>query len=126
MEMVARRLYESNVSSLLVGESGALVSIVTERDLVDAIARGLPVDTPVDVVAVPNPLTVSVDDSLWQAGVCMIENGVRHLVVTSNNQAVGVVSMRDVVCSLIATATSEATDEILLRTVVERPEFWLG
>jgi CBS domain-containing protein len=126
MEAVAQRLRAADISCALVGEPGELISIITERDLVDALARGLPADTAVGVVSVANPLTASTDETLWEAGARMLDKGVRHLVVTMDNRAVAVVSMRDVVGGLIATPVPDAAMAVIRSAVAERPEFWLG
>jgi CBS domain-containing protein len=122
----ARRLRAANVSSLLVGEPGSLISIVTERDVVDAFARDQSPDVPVISVSVANPLSIGDDATLGEAGQRMVENGVRHLVVTAGEQAVAVVSMRDVVAALLSTNTAAGTFAVLCGAVASRPEFWLG
>ena len=73
----ARQLREANVSSLLVGEPGCLVSIVTERDIVTAVAHGLSPDEPITSISADNPYSVSADITLAAAGNRMIELGVR-------------------------------------------------
>jgi CBS domain-containing protein len=122
----ARRLRSANVSSLLVGEPGGLISIVTERDVVDACARGIAPEMPVMTVSVANPLTVPADATLGEAGQRMVDNGVRHLVVSTDDKAVGVVSMRDVVAALLSAGSPDAAIAVLCGAVADRPEFWLG
>ena len=123
----ARALRAANVSSVLVGEPGTLVSIVTERDLVEVLAQGIDPLLPVRSFAVANPLTIPVDATLGEAGERMVANSVRHLVVTEENQAIAIVSMRDVVVALLSTAGGvDATIAVFCGAVGDRPEFWLG
>jgi CBS domain-containing protein len=123
----ARRLRSANVSSLLVGRPGALVSIITERDLVDAFARRLAPELAVASISAADPLTVPADATLAQAGQRMVEHGIRHLVVTSaEDQAVAVVSMRDVAAAMLSSAAPDAAVAVLCGAIADRPEFWLG
>ena len=123
----ACQLREANVSSLLVGEPGCLISIVTERDVVTAVAHGLSPDEPITSISADNPYSVSADATLAAAGNRMIELGVRHLVVTDGDRAVGVVAMRDVVAVLLSGSDGpDVTLTVLCGSVAEHPEFWLG
>jgi len=123
----ARLLRAANVSSVLVGHPGTLVSIVTERDIVEALAQGVDPEMAISLFAVPNPLTIAADATLGEAGERMVANGVRHLVVTDDSTAIAVVSMRDVVVALLSAAsTTDATIAVFCGAVGDRPEFWLG
>lgn len=123
----ARRMREANVSSLLVGEPGCLVSIVTERDIVAAMADGMTPDERITAISADNPYTVAADTTLAAAGHRMIELGVRHLVVAEGDRALGVVAMRDVVAVLLSgTEGPDVTLTLLCGSIAEHPELWLG
>jgi CBS domain-containing protein len=122
----AKRLRTANVSSLLVGEPGSLIAILTERDLVDALARGVDPQERVASFSVANPFTISIDASLGEAGELMVESGVRHLVVTAGAQAVAVVSMRDVVAATLSIGSADETIALFCGAVSDCPEVWLG
>jgi CBS domain-containing protein len=123
----ARMLRSANVSSVLVGEPGRLISIVTERDVVAAVACGLGPDEPITRISAEDPFSISADATLAEAGARMIEHRVRHLVVAEGGQAIGVVGMRDVVAVLLSgTETSHVTLAVIGGSVADRPEFWLG
>src|SRR4051794_32827259 len=123
----ARQLREANVSSLLVGEPGCLVSIVTERDIVTAVAHGLSPDEPITAISAENPYSIDADTTLAAAGNRMIELGVRHLVVAVDDRVLGVVAMRDVVAVLLSGPDgADVTLTLLYGSVAEHPEFWLG
>lgn len=92
----ARRMRESQVGALAVIDGGRLVGILTERDLVDAMAEGLsPRVTSVAAYMTPEPVTVDSDDDCSDAALTMLELGVRHLPVTRGDALVGMVSARD-------------------------------
>jgi CBS domain-containing protein len=101
-------------SSILVGAPGELVSILTERDVLLAVAGDVPHETPVGQLAVPRPITVDANATVHAAGRCMLEDDVRHLVVTRGNRAVGVLSMRDVLRACLG-----LTDVPVARAVME-------
>jgi CBS domain-containing protein len=123
----AQMLRSANVSCLLVGEPGCLISIVTERDVVTAVACGLAADQSITRIAAENPFSIPADATLAEAGNRMITHGVRHLVVAEGDQAVGVIAMRDVVAVLLSGSdTSDLTMAAVCGSIADRPEFWLG
>lgn len=126
LNQVARIMRAHDVSALVVGRPAELVAIVTERDLTQALADGRQPDTEVAAIASPGPLTVGPGASVVEAAVLMLRHGVRHLVVTRGRQAVGVVSMRDVMGALVCTVTPDAVVVLLEQLRVDPPELWLG
>jgi CBS domain-containing protein len=110
----------------LVGSQGELVSILTERDVTHAVAAGASPTTPAGELAVPRPLTVDLEDSVHAAGRLMLEHNVRHLVVTSGNQAIGVLSIRDVLAVMLAASDTSVLVAALHRAALTRPEHWWG
>jgi signal-transduction protein with cAMP-binding, CBS, and nucleotidyltransferase domain len=88
----------AGVGSLVVMDADDVQGIVTERDVVSALANGTDPDTArvVDVESVcPRYLTLA--DSVSTAAGVMLAAGCRHLPVVDEGVAVGIVSMRDVV-----------------------------
>jgi CBS domain-containing protein len=122
----ARIMRANDISALVVGRPGELVSIVTERDLTQALADGLPPETPMTAVASPEPLTVLPDASVVEAAILMLRHGVRHLVVARGGRAVGMLSMRDVLAALVATGNPHTILVMLEHLHVDPPELWLG
>jgi CBS domain-containing protein len=122
----ARLMRDEDISCVLVGAPGELVSILTERDLTKALADGATGDTAVESYAASNPLTVSSEATVRHAAALMLYYGVRHLVVTSENQAVGVISMRDALASLVDSATPESFVVMVHEALETRPDSWWG
>jgi len=94
---VAQRMAERNVGAVLVLEGARLAGIMTERDLMRAVARGLRDDAVVGDCMTANPETIAPDDTIEHAAVLMIHGGYRHLPVMDGGVVVGVLSMRDLV-----------------------------
>ena len=82
------------VGSALVVKDERLVGIVTERDVLRAVASG-DVNGPVADWMTRHPETVDADESTQQAAVVMIHGGFRHLPVLDEGTPCGIVSIRD-------------------------------
>ncbi|MGV1048686.1 MAG: cyclic nucleotide-binding/CBS domain-containing protein [Solirubrobacterales bacterium] len=95
----ATKMVEKNTGAALVSDHDLPApGIVTERDLLISVAAG---EDP-DVERVANHMSEGViaaapDWSLERAAAEMSRRGVRHLVVFEQADAVGVLSMRDIV-----------------------------
>src|SRR5215207_8173217 len=94
---VAQRMVERNVGAVLVLEDGRLAGIMTERDLMRAVARGLHNDAVVADCMTADPETIAPDETTEHAAVLMIHGGFRHLPVVDGDELVGVLSIRDLV-----------------------------
>jgi CBS domain-containing protein len=92
---VAQRMADRNVGAVLVLEGGRLAGIMTERDLMRAVARGLRDDAVVGECMTRDPDTIAPDDTIEHAAVLMIHGGYRHLPVVDGDDVVGVLSIRD-------------------------------
>jgi CBS domain-containing protein len=82
------------VGAVLVLHQGRLVGILTERDVLRAVASGK-VDGQVGDWMTAHPETVDVDETTQQAAVVMIHGGFRHLPVLDGGTPAGIVSIRD-------------------------------
>lgn len=92
---VAQRLVERNIGAVLVLDGGRLAGIMTERDIIRAVARGLHGDAVVAEYMTKHPETIEPDDTTQHAAVLMIHGGFRHLPVVERDDVVGIVSIRD-------------------------------
>jgi CBS domain-containing protein len=98
-------------SVLIIDTAGALLGILTERDLMTRVlAKALdPAKTAVPEVMTPNPRCVGPDMSVSDAVLIMIERGFRHLpVMAGDGKLLGVFSVRDALPREIDTAVSLA------------------
>jgi CBS domain-containing protein len=92
---VAQRMTDKDVGAVLVMESGRLVGILTERDVLRAVAQGIDHSATVADWMTRNPETIGPDESTEHAAVLMIHGGFRHLPVVENDEVVGMLSIRD-------------------------------
>jgi predicted transcriptional regulator len=92
-----RKMTDGNKGSLLLGSPRALRGLVTERDIIKAIAGGKPLDASIGNVATKeNLIFVHEDDSITKAAVLMSKHNIRHLIVKSSDGMVsGILSTRD-------------------------------
>ncbi|WP_413818159.1 CBS domain-containing protein [Stutzerimonas zhaodongensis] len=75
-----------------------MTGITTDRDLrTRVLAEGLPLDTPVDQVMSPNPITIQADDSVFEAMLSMLRNNIHHLPVMYRQRPVGVINLSDII-----------------------------
>ena len=98
---VAQRMVERNVGAVLVLDGGRLAGILTERDVLRAVARGLGETTRVADCMTAHPETITPDDTTEHAAVLMLHGGFRHLPVVEGDEVVGVISIRDLVPLLL-------------------------
>jgi CBS domain-containing protein len=92
---VAKRMVAKDVGAVLVYEDERLSGILTERDILRAVADGLDDATLVRDRMTANPETLDADDTTEHAAVLMIHGGFRHLPVVEQGAVVGVLSIRD-------------------------------
>jgi CBS domain-containing protein len=97
LQEAAQAMKEGKISSVLVTEDGYLIGILTERDMVKAVAEGI--DTEIVHVRdymTSTPVAVNPDTTVEEGVQIMLEHGFRHLpVVDGERELKGVVSIRD-------------------------------
>ena len=100
----ARFMMEHNIGALPVLRDGKLAGIFSERDVMNrvvAVGR-TPGTTRIAEVMTANPRTVDADESLEDCLFLMKEFNFRHVLVVSNGELRGLVSLRDILMKVAA------------------------
>ena len=94
---VARQLRDARVGAMLVADHGDYVGIVSEAGLVrKGMASGAAAEQVRARSVMSTPLmTIDIAQSAHEASDVMAERGIRHLVITEEGRAVGMISVRD-------------------------------
>ena len=102
---------EANISAIIVTENDRVVGIFTERDYCRKCElKGFSAEsTPVRDVMTEQMITVTQKTSIDQCMKLMNQYYIRHLPVIENDTMVGMVSMRDVVDTLLLDRESTIT-----------------
>jgi CBS domain-containing protein len=103
----ARQMMFRNVGAILVLDQGELRGLFSERDLLRrVVAEGLDPDfTPVAEVMTTDVVAIDESSSVEHAAELMKHYGFRHLPVVRGQQALGMISMRDLLPLAIEAAT---------------------
>jgi CBS domain-containing protein len=91
----AGAMAERGVGAVVVMEGDAIAAILTERDVMKAVAAGQDGSAPVAEWMTRHPETVEPEDTTDHAASLMIHGGFRHLPVVVDGRVVGIVSIRD-------------------------------
>lgn len=95
----ARRMAQRRVGAAVILDSDSQgIGIITERDILLAVADGEDVDTErVESHLTTDLVFAAPQWSLEQAATTMVRRGFRHLIVTDGGEVVGMLSVRDIV-----------------------------
>ncbi len=97
----ASKMMQRNIGALLVEDSGHLIGLITERDIVKILAqthcdmKGMRVK---DIMVPAVDLVVAEpEDEVEYVMAVMIQNSIRHMPIVEKGKLIGIVSIRDVV-----------------------------
>ena len=94
---VAERMNQQNVGAVIVRDYGRLIGILTERDMLRAMASRVHTsDARVRQWMTADPITAAPEMELDDAAQVMLDHGFRHLPVVDGSNVLGVVSLRRV------------------------------
>lgn len=99
---VAETLAREEVGAVTVRGADGLVGIVSERDVVRALAEGVDPDTDraADVMTY-DLVSVESAAAIESVATIMLDGGIRHLPVIDSGGPVGIVSIRDVLAAYV-------------------------
>jgi CBS domain-containing protein len=103
LRVAAAALDRCAVGALVVVGPGGDVGVLSERDIVAALAAGADVDTArAGDIATRHLVTAAPSDRLDDVARRALGSGVRHVLVVDDDDVVGVVSMRDLLAVFVA------------------------
>jgi len=91
----AAKMAERAVGAVVVLDGERIAAILTERDVMKAVAAGKDGTAPVSAWMTRHPDTIEPTDTTDHAASLMIHGGFRHLPVVEEGKVVGIVSIRD-------------------------------
>jgi CBS domain-containing protein len=103
----ARKMWREQTGSLLVFDGDDLVGIITERDVLKAVAQRTSLEeTRISEVMTKDVVTVGPGTSLREAAAIMADRWIRHIPVLDGMKVVGILSQRDL-AGMLAGALNE-------------------
>ncbi len=106
---VAERMSAQNVGAVIVKDFGRLIGILSERDMLRAMAARVHTsEARVRQFMTPDPITASPETTFDEASQIMLDNGFRHLPVVDGENILGIVSLRRVMGGRRAAAPDAA------------------
>ncbi len=107
------RMAENDTGALLVIDNGKLLGVISERDYArKGILQGrMSKETPVSEVMVSPAITATMDSTVEECMRLMTVHRIRHLPIVEKDKVVGVVSIGDLVKSIIS-AQAETIDRL--------------
>ena len=97
----AKLMVDNNMGLLVIcdaKERTNLAGVISERDIIKAIASGKKLNAAVDEVSTKHVITAKASSDVAEAAKAMNKNRIRHVVVLDEQgKPIGVVSMRDLV-----------------------------
>ena len=102
LRQASQQMAVGDIGSMGVMAAGRLMGIITERDLMGAVAQGIDVD----VATVGEWMTSPVDTfsplvDVEEAAMWLLETGYRHLPVLEDGRLLAILSIRDVLAAVV-------------------------
>jgi CBS domain-containing protein len=92
---VAERMSAQNVGAVVVKDFGRLIGVLTERDMLRAMAARVHTsDARVRQWMTEDPVTAPAEMTFEEASKIMLDKGFRHLPVVDGDTILGIVSLR--------------------------------
>jgi signal-transduction protein with cAMP-binding, CBS, and nucleotidyltransferase domain len=119
LQEAAQKMSKLNIGCVIVTDKNKPVGIVTERDFVTRIAsEGRPLFTEIYEVMSSPLITISPEETIWEASEMMKERSIHKLPVKENGQIIGIITTTDIVKISSVGSDSEMRricDQILMR-----------
>ena len=108
------KLRDESVGLLVVTEGDKVVGVLSERDIIGAVASRINLNDKVENISTKNTISVTSHADAIDAAAIMHNNKIRHVIVIDDGHLKGVVSIRDLL-----------GERELLRSLADSRESWL-
>ncbi|AJM92811.1 CBS domain-containing protein [Nitrosopumilus piranensis] len=119
LQDVAQKMKKMSVGCVVVTDQSKPIGIVTERDFVTKVAaEGRPLFTEIGEVMSSPLITISPEETIWEASEIMKEKVIHKLPVKENDQITGMITTTDIVKISSVGSDSQMRkicDQILMR-----------
>ena len=119
LQEAAQKMSKLNIGCVIVTNKNKPAGIVTEGDFVTRIAsEGRPLFTEIYEVMSSPLITISPEETIWEASEMMKERSIHKLPVKENGQIIGIITTTDIVKISSVGSDSEMRricDQILMR-----------
>lgn len=110
LRRAAKVMTDRGVGCAVVIENEKVAGIITERDILRAIASDQKIDvTTVDAIMTRDVVSGAPGWDILRAAQAMTEGGFRHLLVMEMDDPVGIVSLRDLLDSMAEIVQGESS-----------------
>jgi CBS domain-containing protein len=122
VESAVAKLVSLGVGSLVVLKNGEMVGLLTERDVMQSMAKqGCDLkDVQVSTIMVTEPVVADADDSVDYARDVMTKSHISHLPIFEKDKLLGIISFHDVARASLKEANFE--NSLLKRYIKHWPE----
>jgi len=94
----ASKMVEFNISLIVIVDNNDVVGLLTDADLKEkVVAKGLPLDTPVEKIMTQNIIKASINTSVGKVMEIMSKKKIKHVLISERNRIIGVIAFRDLI-----------------------------
>ncbi|MFT6985983.1 MAG: CBS domain-containing protein [Psychromonas sp.] len=94
IRMVANIMRAKDAACVIVKDNNELIGIVTDTDMIErVIAQGKSTELPVREIMSPFPITISAQETVFDAAISMMEKNIKNLPIVENGQVIGLLSL---------------------------------
>ncbi|MDA8098117.1 MAG: CBS domain-containing protein [Nitrospiraceae bacterium] len=110
VEDAIRAMHARKISAIMVMDQGKPLGIFTERDVVrcyiSSDGKNFK-DIPISGIMITNLMVAVPDDELNDVMATMVEKNIRHLPVLDNGRVIGMLSIRDIIQTMVKNLHAE-------------------
>jgi signal transduction histidine kinase len=120
LQAAASAMSQRGVGGVVIVDDDDVAGILTERDLLRAVAQGLtPWEATVQACMTTDPMSIGPDLDTALAAQLMLDRGFRHLPVLHKGRLIGIVSLRDLLRAMEAERTVRAQERERIRMATD-------